>query len=374
MVGVRKLWMAAAIAAALLAAPMLGVAGAANGSNSSLNQPDYYEGLGYGTCTKTETPGDPYNLGAAPGGKYWTLLVLKAGSASSNDDWNTMVPSPTPGPYVHPSGKSISHVINCYKNGSGPGPTTTLPASSTTVPGGDCSSYTPTHVAVDPPTASPGDAITISGVASPGDTLTATLSGNSSSPSVLGSATADGSGQFQIVGVVPAPLPEGTYTVTVTSQTCPTSVQVSLVIYALKFSGCGYNNEGRTFFPGQKVQWTFHDSSFNTSQPVRLVVTKTGTTYNLFGFGPWPASNQVEVTIPLTAPTGKYSMDQTGEKPNGKSQTKSCPIWIEKAPKPVLATSAPAGSGGLDVPVGVIAVGAISVGSLVRLRLRRRLS
>lgn len=364
--GMKKTYAAVLLCCALLAAPLLGVA-SAQPSNASLNQPSYYEGLGYGTCSKTENPGDPYVLGAPPAGRYWSLLVLKAGSAASNDDWNTMVQNPTPGPYVHPSGKNLSHVITCHKPGSPPVTTTTVPGSSTTVPGGDCDEYTPTQIAVDPPTASPGDAITITGVAKSGDTLTATMNGK-----VIGTGTADAAGQFSITATVPSNSPIGTRTITITGTECPSPVQVDIVVYALKFSGCGVNNEGRTFVPGQRVVWTFHNSSYDTSRPVELSLSMTGFSTNVYGRAVWPASNQVEVTIPLTAPTGKYSMDQIGVKTNGRYTTKSCPVWVENAPTPAASLSEVPPQQGVSVPLVALMAVAVAVASLTRLGIRRR--
>ena len=126
-----------------------------------MNHPAYYKGLGYGTCTKTEPVSTPYTLGAPPAGTYWRLLVLKAGSAASNDDWNTLIDYPTPGQYSHPSGKNISHIIKCYKPGTPPGTTTTTSGPTTTVAGGNCNGYTPTQVSVNPQTIQQGDTVAL---------------------------------------------------------------------------------------------------------------------------------------------------------------------------------------------------------------------
>jgi len=361
-----KLMTAAAIVGAMLMAPLLGMASAQGGSNAQLNHPSYYEGLGYGSCTKIENPGDPYNLGAAPSGSYNRLLVLKAGSAASNDDWNTLVEYPVTGPYVHPSGKNLSHVIVCTKGGSAPTTTTT---TTTTLPGGSCDEYTPTMIAIDPPTAQPGDPITISGVAAPGDTVTATMSGGGGT---LGSDVADGSGQFAINAVVPTVNP-ATYTITLSTTSCPTSVQISFVVYALTFSGCGYNNEGRTFFPGEQVVWTFHDSSFDTNKDVRLRIRKSGFNADLFGYAPWPASNQVTITIPATAPLGQYTMEQYGfNKGNGKSKSKTCPVTIAAPPSPASAVgTGDLQTGGTQLPLAALGIGAVSALAMVQLRVRR---
>lgn len=148
---------------------------------------------------------------------------------------------------------------------------------------------------------------------------------------------------------------------------------MSIVIYPLAFSGCGYNNAGRTFFPGQSVVWTFHDASFDTSKPVELNLIRTGYNNDLYGPAAWPGSNQVEVQIPETAPTGQYTIEQIGaNKGNGKLKSKTCPVWIEPAPTLASAVSAdPIDTAGVQLPLVALLVGGISVATLVRLRLRR---
>lgn len=357
----------------LAAMGLVAPAATAQPSNANLNHPSYYEGLGYGTCIKTEDPGDPYVLPPPPAGTYWTLLVLKAGSAASNDDWNTLVENPTPGPYVHPSGKDLSHIIRCYKPGSPPSSTTTT-TTSTSIPGPGCDDYTPTMLAVAPPTASPGDQVTVTGQAQPGDTVTFTLSGNSITPVNLGSTVVGPTGSFSFQFVVPN-VGAGTYTITASSTQCPSSATVSIVVVPLTFSGCGENNAGRTFKQGQNVIWELHEQSFDTTKPVSLRLYKTGYSQVLYN-GPWPASNEAPITIPATAPTGKYTMEQKGTKVNGKIQTKTCPVWVELAAQPIAAGSGSGDTASPDVMRLSVTVLALAAGSyaLVRLRMGRRRS
>lgn len=351
-----------------------GTVGAAPLNNSELNHPEYYEGLGYGTCSKTENPDDPYTLGAPPAGMQWTLLVLKAGSEQSNDDWNTMIENPAPGQYVHPSGKDLSHVITCYDSGGGGSTTTTTTSTTTTAPGGPCDDYTPTQVSVSPMTVMAGDMVTITGIAYPGDTVTATL--QTVPTVVLGSDVADGAGQFSITGTIPPGTPPGNYTIIVESQQCPTSATVTVTVVGTVFSGCGYNSNDRTFEQGQSVVWALHVSSFSTSHPVELRLKRSGYDQQLYN-GPWPPSDEVTVTIPATAPTGQYWIHQIGTKSNGKgSKTKTCPVWVVLDSNNVAANSVAAGAPNNDsgVPPRVLlGVGAMALGgySLVRLSSRR---
>ncbi len=455
---------------ALLMAP----ASASNGANSNLNHPDYYEGLGYGSCSKTDSPGDPYNLGSPPAGTSWTLLVLKAGSASSNDDWNTLVPNPAPGPYLHPSGKNLSHVITCH-NGSGNGGnngqdndddgngnnddgnggnqdndddgngnnddgngnnngddddgngnngggdqdddgngnnddgnggnqdndddgngnnddgngnnngddddgngnnddddgggTTTTTTTTTTTPGGPCDDYTPTQVSLNPPSAAPGDVIVVTGVAVPGDTVTVEFEISPGNLVTLGSVVAGPTGQFTLPVTVPT-VSDGNYDVIVSSTDCPVSVSVTLEVKGLVFSGCGTNNAARTLEQGQTFIWQLHVPSFDTSQPVSMTMEKGGTTYSLYS-GAWPASDELTLTIPAAAPTGKYDMIQTGTKPNGKTGTKKCPIWVELEYQGAGARTPLSSGDGESLPLTVLPIFAVlTLGTFTLFRLR----
>lgn len=358
--------------------PVVAGATPAKNPNAELNHPEYYENLGYGTCSKTENPDDPYTLGAPPAGMQWTLLVLKAGSEQSNDDWNTMIEDPAPGQYVHPSGKDLSHVITCYDSGGGGSTTTTSTTSSTTtVPGGPCDDYTPTQVSVQPMTVMAGDSVTITGMAKPGDTVTATL--QTAPPYVLGSDVADGSGQFSITGTIPPGTSPGNYTITVESQQCPTSATVTITVVGTTFSGCGYNSSDRTFEQGQSVVWSLHVPSFSTSHPVELRLKRSGYDQQLYN-GPWPPSDEVTITIPATAPTGQYWIHQIGTKKNGKgSMEKKCPVWVVLDSSNVGATgpasTSPVDDGGTPLRL-LLGVGAMAVGgySLMRLNSRRALA
>lgn len=349
-----------------------GAAGAgAQGANAVLNQPSYYEGQGYGSCTKTENPGDPYTLGQPPTGSHWSLLVLKAGSEASNSDWNTEVENPVPGPYVHPSGKDLSHVIVCTQSGAPP--TTTTPPT-TTVPGGDCGEYTPTQVTVAPPSVLPGESFTISGTAVPGDTITATLTDPDTGPVPLGSDEVDEDGQFSITATAPE-LEPGTYTITLSSDECPVDIQVTIVIYALTFSGCGNSNATRTFKAGQTIGWEPQTASFLTSEPIRMRLVGSGGFSQVLYNGAWPANNKISLTIPATAPAGKYTMEQRSTRVNGKVMTRTCPVWVEQSGvsggSTQLAGSVPISGSGTAAPWAAAGLAAMAGLVLFRLRSRR---
>lgn len=194
-----------------------GVQPASAGNADNVNHPAYWQAQGWGSCVKYDPVATPYGLGSAPSGYYWSLLVLKAGSASSNEDWLTQIPNPAPGPYYHPSGKTISHVIVCKKAGTAPTTTTT------TTPGQDCHEYTPTFLALSKSSAEPGETVTVTGSGVPGDTLVIKISKPGQPTYALGSVVVGPGGTFSIAVIIPDDYPPGSYTITVRSNgcTCP---------------------------------------------------------------------------------------------------------------------------------------------------------
>jgi hypothetical protein len=81
------------------------------------NHVEYWQDLGYGTCTKVEEPGGTsYTLPASPSNSTWSLLVVKAGS-----EYNQVYEDPTVGvAYDAPTNsqgnpRTVSHVIYCQE-------------------------------------------------------------------------------------------------------------------------------------------------------------------------------------------------------------------------------------------------------------------
>lgn len=108
----RKLLASAAVAAfAILAVTT--PAHAAPPDHAAQNSEAYWEGLGYGDCTKTELP-DGVGSTTLPPVSFptvYSLLVLKAGSGQSA---NELVHWPDAGvAYDHGTGKDLSHIIVC---------------------------------------------------------------------------------------------------------------------------------------------------------------------------------------------------------------------------------------------------------------------
>jgi hypothetical protein len=109
----KKQLLAGAAVAGLAVVGLAAPAQAAPPLESLMNQTSYWEGLGYGDCTKVEF-GDgvgSFTLDELPSGMQYTLLVLKAGSGSSANDvhvfpWTDMA-------YTHMTDKDLSHVIYC---------------------------------------------------------------------------------------------------------------------------------------------------------------------------------------------------------------------------------------------------------------------
>jgi hypothetical protein len=106
-----------AVIGAMVAGVVLGgmaTAASAKPINTDQNQESYWEGLGYGECSKVEDPADPFVVPAPDEGNAWTLLVIKAGSAQSVETVNDLIEDPQEGDsYTHSSGKGISHIILC---------------------------------------------------------------------------------------------------------------------------------------------------------------------------------------------------------------------------------------------------------------------
>lgn len=110
----KKSLLTAGLAAALLAGS---AAPALAAPHLGPNQVAYWEGLGYGDCSKTELADGvgAVTLDPLPAGTVYTLLVLKAGSG---DGANVVVEDPEAGiVYDHGTGKDLSHVIVCTDEG-----------------------------------------------------------------------------------------------------------------------------------------------------------------------------------------------------------------------------------------------------------------
>lgn len=351
----------------------------------NVNDPKYWSDLGYGTCTKNDNPSTPYVLANPPSGYVWTLLVLKAGSESSNSDWLTQIPNPQPGTYYHPSGKQLSHVISCKKPQSA---TTTTATTTTTVVGSGCDSYTPTNLTMSDASAEPGQAIVISGSGVPNDNLKITIKGPGQPEAIIGYAVIDGLGNFSVSVIIPDSYPPGSYTITVRSRDCECEAEqgttttqpigndddddgddddssssvnrnssnddddggnddddggngggspcdgattLTISVTSLDLTGCGTNSYDRVFSPGETTTWHLMGSPFQTSSPpvTLTLVSRTpgGPSYTLYS-GVYPPSLDVSVTIPAAAPTDRYYLNQTGKKNGNKTITKSCPVRI----------------------------------------------
>lgn len=370
-------------AATAFGGPLVQPAGAAPGQpTGNVNHPAYWEALGHGQCAKNENVPTPYNLPSPPSGHYWSLLVLKAGSAASTSDWLTQIPNPTPGTYYHPSGKDISYVIYCKKPTSGttttspastttapPGSTTTTPPASTTIVGGGCDDYTPTALSLSSTAAEPGASVVVSGSGIPGDNLVITIRRGATTPETIDYAVVDGAGQFAESVVIPDHYNPGNYTITVSSNTC--SATITFRALSVDLSGCGANSDDRVFAAGDNISWHLMGPPFETKKPVSLVLesrTPGGPEYTIYD-GPYPGSMTATAQIPPGAPMGQYYLHQVGvKKGNNKAMTRTCPVRVGL--DAVLAAStvddSPARSA---LNLGVVGAGVLLLSTL---RFRRR--
>lgn len=199
--------------------------------------------------------------------------------------------------------------------------------------GPGCLNYTPTQLAVDRTLYIAADTITVTGVVEASDTVSASLSGGTLGTLNLGTATADGSGQFSITGTLPDPITPGSYTVSVTSTQCPTAGTITITVVEEKSSSCTDSRATRTFYPGQRVKFTLFTPIYSTSHPVTITLLKPSYSSVLYN-GPWPSNDKVSFTIPATAtPGADYTLEQLATRANGNgTKTKDCPIWIVEGP------------------------------------------
>lgn len=261
-----------------------------------------------------------------------------------------------------------------------------------------CNGYTATTLAVSPTTVAAGGGVTLSGQGVPFETVSATLL---STPSAsLGSGLVGFGGAFSFGATIPGSTAPGTYIIQGTSTSC-SSFTVSITVTAppplvlaattttaappttaapttttaaptttspsAVVSSCSASVAGRTFIPGQGVVWTLDTSGFDPSRQVRLRLRSSSSTTTLYGIAAWPSGNQTTVTIPVGAAPGSYMMEQTGYTTAGKITTSNCPVTVSSTP----AAAAAQGESGPAVPLGAIAIGALTVFGLVQLRLRR---
>ncbi|HEX2577960.1 MAG TPA: hypothetical protein VHK88_16545 [Aquihabitans sp.] len=358
--------------AAGLVALLLAVAGAAApasaGETSDKNQPAYWAGLGYGTCEKVEGPGTPYELGAAPAGSAWSLLVVKAGSESSTYDPHAEYHNPPAGAYHHPSGKAISHIIRCHRPGAG----TTTTVTPTTIK--DCGSYAPSRLALDQASAEPGQTVTITGVAGGSDTLTFAISGTGVSTVDLGSVVTDPDGSFAKDLVIPDAYPAGTYTIKVRSARCNLTRSITIVTQSVDRSGCGSGNP-LVLVRGAATSWKLISGTppFNQSKPIKLTLVRrdAGAASTVLYSGAWPAGGTRTITVPAATPADRYFLIQSGsQQGNNRARSESCPIRVAEQSAPI--GNVRAQDGGVDDGVRVALGLTFGAAVLVGLRQSRR--
>lgn len=270
-----------------------------------------------------------------------------------------------------------------------------MAGSAGAAPSQPCSGYTATTLTVSPTSVVAGGSVTLAGLGVPGDTVTATLL--RVPPAVLGSTTVSGGGTFSFGATIPITTTAGTYTIQGSSNSCSSFV-VSVTVTApppvvlaattttvpvttttaapaptttavpsAVVSSCSATAAGRTFLPGQQVNWTFATSGFDTTKQVRIRLRNAANAYTLYNLGPWPSGNQATLTVPTGAPAGSYIMEQTGYTSANRLTTLNCSVTVSAAP------AAAAAQGGQDssVPYAVILIGALTAFGLVQLRLRR---
>ena len=170
--------------------------------------------------------------------------------------------------------------------------------------------------------AAPGQTVTITGIAYPGDTVTIRISTQGGPPIVLGTATADANGFFSANVTIPASLVEGTYDITVSSPRCDGVTTITIVV---RFPQ-GRCTARKTIVAkrGDTVTWTLL-GVLDKTKPVKvlLVPVNGGPTVTVYT-GAYPASGKVTFTVPSNLPNGLYRIVEQGTGPNGKPRSARC--------------------------------------------------
>ncbi len=191
-----------------------------------------------------------------------------------------------------------------------------------------CSEYAPTGISLSQSTIVPGSTVTVSGTAAPGDTVTISLLVPGGSPITLGTATAGSNGKFSATVTVPANLPEGTYTISVTSPYCPNPATATIIVrYPTgECTGAKTITQKR----GDVVEWKLLNKQFDKSKPitVSIVPTSPGQPTVVVYTGPYPNPDKITFTIPSTMIDGTYKIVETGTDKSGQIVSSRCGTLI----------------------------------------------
>lgn len=239
-----------------------------------------------------------------------------------------------------------------------------LPAVAATpaaAQGQSCTEYTPTDLAIDVPAASPGQTVTISGMAYPGDTVTIRIATISGPPLVLGTVLVGPSGSFSTQVTIPADFPPGTYNVTVTSPQCPVGGVLTLVVVpggGGTGGHCGVNP--RHLRRNGTYRWRAV-GNFDPSEPITITLVSRTPPPESFVLYSGPYRRRVSVTIPWAADNGSYLVLVSGTDRDGNPLTSGCRVRIKGHHGGGGSSSIPPSSGSIPPSSGSIPPGSGSI-------------
>mgnify|MGYP002135964153 CR=1 FL=1 len=185
-----------------------------------------------------------------------------------------------------------------------------------------CDDYIPSDLAINVTSAAPGQTVTITGLAYPGDTVTIRIAQFGGPPNVLATAIADSNGFFSANITIPANYPEGTYNITVSSPNCS---GVGVITIVVRFPGGRCTDRVTiTAQRGATVDWTLL-GVLDTTKPltVTLVPVAGGPSVVVYT-GPYPASGEVQFVVPASLGNGRYRIVESGTGMNGKPLSARC--------------------------------------------------
>lgn len=185
-----------------------------------------------------------------------------------------------------------------------------------------CDDYIPRDLALSVPNAAPGQTITITGLAYPGDTVTIRISTLGGPPIVLGTAVANAGGFFSAQITIPANFVEGTYNITVSSPNCEGVTTITIVVRYPQ-GRCTARKVIQTR-RGDTVVWELF-GVLDTTKPltVTLVPIQGGPSTVVYT-GPYPASGDVTFVVPSSLANGRYRIVESGTGLNGKPLSARC--------------------------------------------------
>jgi len=185
-----------------------------------------------------------------------------------------------------------------------------------------CNDYIPRGLALNVPSAAPGQTITITGIAEPGDVVTIRIATLGGPEIVLGTATANAAGLFSAQITIPANFVEGTYNISVSSPLCAGVGTITLVVTFPR--GRCLDRAAITAQRGDSVEWELL-GDLDTTKPLTVVIVPVGGGASVVAYtGPYPASGSISFTVPASLANGRYRIVESGTSRTGSPVSARC--------------------------------------------------